>query len=220
MPPEADHYFAISPRSANRPTRVEFTAAGREFHLTADAGVFSSGRLDPGTEVLLHKVVPPAPETSGALLDLGCGYGPIACFLASAAPRAVVYAVDVNSRALDLARANAEALGVADRVVAVAPDGVPDGLQFRQIWSNPPIRIGKAQLHTLLRRWLPRLIPDGMAWLVVARNLGADSLQTWLTEQGWTVARHASQRGFRVLRVSGTTGRNSGDEQPRDPENA
>ena len=140
--------------------------------------------------------------TTGALLDLGCGYGPIACVLATAAPAATVWAVDVNQRALDLVRANAERVGAADRIRAVEPDEVPPDVRFAEIWSNPPIRIGKQELHAMLARWLPRLEPGGTAWLVVARHLGGDSLAQWLREGGWRVERHASQKGFRVLRLS------------------
>jgi 16S rRNA G1207 methylase RsmC len=109
--------------------------------------------------------------------------------------------VDVNPRALQLTAANAEALGVGDRVRVVSPQQVPADLLADEIWSNPPVRIGKAALHDLLARWLGRLRPDGQAWLVVARNLGSDSLAHWLAEQGWRVQRHASAQGYRVLRV-------------------
>ena len=199
-PDRAEHYFTADPSAPARTTEVIVEIGGLQLRLTAGAGVFSAGRLDPGTSVLLRKGELPGPATEGALLDLGCGYGPIACVLATVAPRARVYATDVNSRALELTRANAAALGVA--VDAREPDAVPGDLAFTQIWSNPPIRIGKAELHTLLLRWLPRLRPEGAAWLVVARHLGADSLASWLTEQGYGVLRHASQQGFRVLKVT------------------
>jgi 16S rRNA G1207 methylase RsmC len=134
-------------------------------------------------------------------LDLGCGYGPITAVLATSSPKATVYAVDVNRRALELVRENAAALDVADRVIAVPPDEVPGGVEFDEIWSNPPVRIGKPELHAMLSRWLPRLAAGGTAWLVVGRHLGGDSLQAWLREQGWPAERHASQKGYRVLRV-------------------
>jgi 16S rRNA G1207 methylase RsmC len=198
----ADHYFTPDPGAPVQVRYVHFAVAGRDFRLAAASGVFSAGRLDPGTSVLLAKADLPGPDVRGPLLDLGCGYGPIAAVLASVAPAATVYAIDVNQRALDLVRRNAADAGVTGRVIAAAPDEVPEGVTFTQIWSNPPIRIGKDELHRLLRRWLARLAPDGEAWLVVARNLGADSLQRWLVEdQGWQVDRHASQKGFRVLRV-------------------
>jgi 16S rRNA (guanine1207-N2)-methyltransferase len=113
-----------------------------------------------------------------------------------------VYAVDVNARALDLVRANAAVLGYAEQITATAPDRMPDDVVFDEIWSNPPIRVGKAELHELLQRWLPRLAPGGTAWLVVARHLGADSLHAWLASLGWAVERHASQKGYRVLQVT------------------
>ncbi|MFB9237445.1 class I SAM-dependent methyltransferase [Plantactinospora siamensis] len=198
----ADHYFSAEPGSPAREREVEFRVAGRDYTLTTAAGVFSADRLDPGTAVLLRKADLPGPGAAGPFLDLGCGYGPIACVLAGAATAATVWAVDVNARARELAAGNARRLGLADRVRVADPDDVPAGIEFAEIWSNPPIHVGKAELHALLRRWLPRLAPDGVAWLVVGRNLGGDSLHRWLVEQGWTVERRASQKGFRVLRVA------------------
>ncbi len=194
-----DHYFAQNPGSPDRRRYLEFTIAGREYRLAASAGVFSGGRLDLGTSVLLRKA--PLPVRPGRYLDLGCGYGAITAVLATHAPGGTVYAVDVNDRALELTRHNVAELGVADRVVVATPEQVPDDVVFDEIWSNPPIRIGKSDLHLLLERWLPRLAVGGTAWLVVARNLGADSLQRWLGDEGWAVDKFASQKGYRVLAV-------------------
>jgi 16S rRNA G1207 methylase RsmC len=112
-----------------------------------------------------------------------------------------VWAVDVNQRALDLCRANAEALGLAN-VTVTAPEAVPDDLVVDLVWSNPPIRIGKAALHALLVGWLERLSrPAGRAVLVVHKHLGADSLQRWLEAEGWPTARLGSRDGNRLLEV-------------------
>jgi 16S rRNA (guanine1207-N2)-methyltransferase len=197
-----EHYFTAAPGTAARERQVSFSAAGREFTLTTARSVFSAERLDPGTAVLLRKAPLPDGRTEGLLLDLGCGYGPITVVLAAVAPLAHVVAVDVNERARDLARRNAAALHLDSRVRVTAPDEVEENLLFDQIWSNPPIRVGKAELHEMLLRWLPRLKPDGVAWLVVAKHLGADSLSEWLVAQGYEVERHASQKGFRILRVT------------------
>jgi 16S rRNA G1207 methylase RsmC len=194
-----DHYFSAEPGSATERRDVAFTVAGRAYALRAAGGVFSAGRLDPGTAVLLRKADLPGATVTGALLDLGCGYGPIAAVLAVEAPAATVYAVDVNARARDLTASNAETLGLADRIVVAAPDDVPADLTFAQIWSNPPTHVGKAELYALLDRWLPRLAPDGVAWLVINRHLGGDSLHARLADQGWHVERRASQQGYRVL---------------------
>jgi 16S rRNA G1207 methylase RsmC len=198
----ADHYFSAEPSAPAQPGEIEFTVAGRDYRLAVSSGVFSPGRLDPGTAVLLRKADLPADAEPANLLDLGCGYGPIACVLAVEAPAATVYAIDVNSRARELAKQNAAALGAADRIHVGTPDDVAEDVTFAQIWSNPPIHIGKPELHALLERWLPRLTPDGVAWLVVNRNLGGDSLHAWLCGRGWVVHRQASQRGFRILRVT------------------
>ncbi len=195
----SEHYFSVSPGADSRPRTVRFRMDGRELELASDRSVFSADRLDPGTRVLLTEAPGPA---GGVVLDLGCGYGPIACVTALRTPSAQVWAVDVNERALDLTARNAAALGLTSRVRVSTPDDVPDDLVFDEIWSNPPIRIGKPALHALLTRWLRRLRVGGTAWLVVAKNLGSDSLQRWLAEQGWDVVRHASVRGYRVLRVS------------------
>ena len=192
------HYFDARPAVGSRPVEVELALPEGRVTLAADRGVFASGRVDPGTVSLLRAT--PAPPASGDLLDLGCGYGPIAVTLARRSPGAVVWAVDVNLRALELTRANASSLGLAT-VRAVTPDEVPGDIRFAAIWSNPPIRIGKAALHELLERWLPRLTPDGEAWLVVHRHLGGDSLAAWLAGAGWAVRRHASKQGYRILHV-------------------
>ena len=201
----ADHYFSAEPAAAEKRSRIEFTAAGKVYDLAVAAGVFSAGRLDPGTAVLLRKGDLPTAATGGTLLDLGCGYGPIACVLAAEAPEATVWAIDVNSRARELTTENAASLGLAGRVRVAGPDGVPGEVMFDQIWSNPPTHVGKAELRLLMERWLPRLAPGGVAWLVINRNLGGDSLHTWLVSLGWEVTRTASQRGFRVLKVARKT---------------
>jgi 16S rRNA (guanine1207-N2)-methyltransferase len=197
----ADHYFSAEPAAPARPIEVEFSLRGRGYRLVSASGVFSATRLDPGTAVLLRKAPASDAATTGALLDLGCGYGPIACVLATEAPAADVYAVDVNARARELAAANAERLGLRIHVAA----DIAEEVRFAQIWSNPPTHVGKAGLHALLDRWLPRLTSDGVAWLVINRHLGGDSLHTWLVDRGWTVSRLASQKGFRVLKVTGKT---------------
>ena len=196
----SEHYFSATPGGPEHRRQIEVEIWGRSLTLATANGVFAGDGLDRGTAALLR--ASPPPTGSVRLLDLGCGYGPVALGLALASPDARVDAVDVNERALALCRDNAAALGVADRVRVLAPDEVEPDVRYDQIWSNPPIRIGKAALHELLLRWLPRLRPDGTARLVVSKNLGADTLQRWLVEQGYGCRRAATDKGFRVLVVS------------------
>jgi 16S rRNA G1207 methylase RsmC len=170
---------------------------GHDLALESGSGVFAQGRVDAGTAVLFREAEPQAAD--GPFLDLGCGYGVVALALAAVRPHSQVWAVDVNERALLLTRDNAAAAGA--RVRAVRPEDVPEDVRFTEIWSNPPIRIGKQALHELLLTWLPRLADDGRAVLVVGRNLGADSLHRWLEEQGFPTSRIGSAKGFRVLEV-------------------
>jgi 16S rRNA G1207 methylase RsmC len=195
-----EHYFTADPSVPFRREPVTATAWGRTFTLDSGAGVFSRGHVDHATGVLFRETEPPP---SGRILDLGCGYGVIGLAIAAASPETVVTGVDVNERALLLATENAAALGLDGRFTACLPDAVPDDATYDEIWSNPPIRIGKAALHELLLSWLPRLLPGGRAVMVVGKNLGADSLQRWLVDQGYPTERLASAKGFRVLEVTG-----------------
>jgi len=196
------HYFH-TPESTDKTYEFSSVIWGREYTFTSSSGVFSSTRLDLGTSVLFRLTDPPA-DKEGRFLDLGCGFGPIAVALATECPLGQVEAIDVNERALELTAINAKAAGVDDRVRVLLPDNVPGDVTYDEIWSNPPIRIGKKALHEMLNQWLPRLRPTGTATLVVARNLGADSLHDWLTGTGWMVIRLGSAKGYRVLRVSRT----------------
>jgi 16S rRNA (guanine1207-N2)-methyltransferase len=194
-----EHYFSKEPAVPSSPTTARLhLPGGLDLPLVTDRGVFSEGHIDPGTRALLR--VAPRPPLSGDLLDLGCGYGAIACALAAWSRNATVWAIDVNPRALELVEVNALRLGLSN-IRAVAPEGVPPRTRFSGIWSNPPIRVGKAALHQLLATWLAHLADNASAWLVVNRHLGADSLATWLVEQGWAVQREASKSGYRVLKV-------------------
>jgi 16S rRNA G1207 methylase RsmC len=199
----SEHYFTADPVSTGDLRPLAVRLVGRDLRLVTSGGVFSPDRVDTGTQVLLREV--PDPPASGQLLDLGCSWGALALSMALLSPAARVWAVDVNHRALDLVRRNAERAGLTT-ITAANPQAVPDDVRFDAIWSNPPIRIGKQALHALLLRWLPRLAPGARAHLVVQRHLGSDSLHRWLDEQlggvGYQVSRLASAKGYRVLQVA------------------
>jgi len=194
-----EHYFSDTPTGPERRQQVSVDLFGRTVTVQTTNGVFAGDGLDKGTAVLLREV--PAPTGSPRILDLGCGWGAIALGIALACPGARIDAVDVNDRALTLCRDNAAAVGLLDRIQVMRPGQVAADTRYDEIWSNPPIRIGKAALHDLLLLWLPRLTPDGVAHLVVGKNLGADSLAAWLVGQGYPCSRTGSAKGFRVLEV-------------------
>jgi len=193
----AGHYFSEQPDVASAVRRIPLHLPDISIELDVDRGVFSADQIDAGTRLLLLELC--KPQAGAVALDVGCGYGPIACIAALRSPKAQVWAVDVNERARGLCAANAERLGLT--VSSVGPDDVPDELRFDLIVSNPPIRIGKKPLHRLLERWLDQLSPTGHAELVVHKHLGSDSLTRWLNEQGWATERVLSRGGYRLLRV-------------------
>lgn len=212
----SEQYFSATPASQDARRTLHVTLRGFEADMETSHGVFSGSRLDLGTSVLLRHA-PELPE-HGTFLDLGCGWGPVAVAMAMESPEADVWAVDVNERALELTSGNAKRNG-CDRVHVVQTDetGAPlpdqhvsgtepmtEDLTFDAIWSNPPIRIGKEALHTLLMVWLPKLSKGGAAYLVVQRNLGSDSLIPWLADalgEGFAVSKYASSKGFRIIEI-------------------
>ncbi|MGK0715523.1 class I SAM-dependent methyltransferase [Leucobacter sp. W1153] len=199
------HYFSESPVGDARKREIEVELAGAPRRLVTAGGVFSPEHLDQGTAVLLRtldKMTPEAEAVTGPILDLGCGWGPIALSAGLNHPGAEIWAVDINERARALTTENATRLGLTHLRV-VSPDDVPFGLEFSEIRSNPPIRIGKQALHALLGQWLPRLAPGGLATLVVAKHLGADSLQSWIAAEFPTlsVTRIARDKGFSVIQA-------------------
>ena len=193
---ETGHYFDSSPAVRSAPRTVTLALPDLTVELRTDRGVFSADRIDPGTRLLLLEA--PPPPGAGDLVDLGCGYGPVAVTLARRAPAARVCAVDVNRRARSLTTANARSLGLGN-VTVVDPASVPGDLRFAAVYTNPPVRIGKAALHGLLSEWVPRA---EVTWMVVSKHLGADSLARWMGDaQGWSVERVASRVSYRVLGV-------------------
>ena len=198
-----EHYFSPSPQTEDRRFPLRVRLAGRDLDLVSSSSVFSGRGLDKATAVLLDRLDEiTAPPAGATIVDLGCGWGPIALTAALLHPDAQVWAVDVSSRARELTAENAQRAGL-ENVRVLAPEEVPEDLVVDALWSNPPIRIGKQALHALLREWTARLAPHGTADLVVGKNLGADPLARWLGEQlpEREVGKVASAKGFRALEI-------------------
>lgn len=199
------HYFSESPAGNFTPREIDVPLAGRTHKVLTAGGVFSPEHLDQGTATLLGAL----PELSdlddggapdGPIVDVGCGWGPIALAAAIEHPEREVWAIDVNERSRELTAMNAERLGLTNvRVFSV--EDVPEDVEFAEIRSNPPIRVGKEVLHGILDAWLPRLAAGGSAYLVVAKHLGADSLQRWISDSfpTFSVERAARKKGFHVI---------------------
>jgi len=158
-----EQYFTTQPQVASvahtkQQNFAVLRVADRELLIGTDRGVFSRKGIDQGTMVLLESAA--RPPSTGNFLDLGCGAGPIALTLAAYSPNATVYAIDINDRARELTDSNAQRNRLSN-VVTCAPNEIDDAIQFDVLWSNPPIRIGKQELHALLLTWLSRLSATG-----------------------------------------------------------
>ena len=175
----AEHYFTASPSSTAVTHDVTVPARRPRPHTAGGGrGVLRFAASIPGTAVLLEH----APRA--ARRRAGCSISAAATARSRARSRCALrrprwVAVDVNERARELTAANAASLGLA-----VTSRRADHAGPYDAIFSNPPIRIGKAALHDLLLQWLGRLAPEGVAYLVVQRNLGSDSLQRWLESAG------------------------------------
>lgn len=199
MQPGAEgQYFSEHPAVATQIRQVDILLDGIDLTLDSDAGVFSHGQLDAATRFLIETV--PMPDDGADILDLGCGYGAIAAVAARRGPSTKVVAVDVNERARNLTARNAQRSELTN-IEVCSPSDVATNRAFDRIYSNPPIRIGKSALHALLLHWLARLRDDGIAYLVVGKYLGADSLATWLGGAGFAVERIAAKNSFRIISV-------------------
>lgn len=208
-----EQYFSAEPSSIDERRTLHVTLRDNDVTVQVSNGVFSASRLDLGTSVLL-KHAPELPK-SGKFLDIGCGWGPISLAFGLESPEAEVFAIDVNERALELTELNAKNAGLKHIHTSLVDDALKEEnnskesntLEFNNfdiIWSNPPIRVGKEILHNILLTWIPRLKVGGKAYLVVQKNLGSDSLITWLAEnlgESYSVEKYASSKGYRVIEV-------------------
>jgi 16S rRNA G1207 methylase RsmC len=196
-----EHYFSEQPAGEFKTKTIVTAINGERVELFTAGSTFSPDHMDTGTAILLeHSHEAP---NQGNLLDLGCGWGPIALSLAKSCPEATVWAIDVNERSLELTRMNAQKLGLGN-IRAVLPSEVPKDVVFSGIWSNPPIRVGKDALHAILSEWLPRLDEECEAYLVVSKDLGADTLLRWMQVNFADLAseRIETAKGFRILRTA------------------
>lgn len=196
-----EHYFSQQPDSAAKAHDISFSVGGINFQAKSESGTFSVQKLDRGTEILLrsYEEFP----VKGNVLDIGCGWGPISLAIAKHQPLTTVWALDVNQRSLRLTAENAKTNNL-DNIRSVEAELIPSDLRFSGIWSNPPIRVGKSVLHGLMKSWLPRLEPGASAYLVVQKQLGAESFEKWLALEfpEMQVSRPDQNKGYRVIRVT------------------
>lgn len=203
-----DHYYTQTPTSAHKPGQVDFLWRGAKLVFETDSGVFSRTEIDKGTEILLNAL---PEELTGSLLDMGCGYGVIGVTLGRRYPGLSVVMSDVNERAVELSRRNAQRNGVPARVMQ--SDGYADVPFQRMDWivQNPPIRAGKSVIYAMFAEGARRLEPSGELWLVIRKQQGAESAVRYLETLFGLVEAATKKGGFWVLRCTQPAERPDGE---------
>lgn len=196
----SDHYYTKNPSVKSDEATWTFPLRGREFRFTSDAGVFSKTTVDFGSRLLIDSFEYPE-AVEGPILDVGCGYGPIGLALASAYPTVTVEMVDVNERALQLARRNAEANQIANVNIYESSvyTNVSGPARFAAVVTNPPIRAGKQTVHDILSGSYEYLLPGGTLTAVIQKKQGAPSAQKKMTEVFGNAEVIARDKGYWII---------------------
>ena len=170
----ADHYYSKKPQTESKPKSWSFTLRGHLFHFETDAGVFSKSEVDFGSRVLIDAFT--MPNVDGPVLDVGCGYGPMGLSIAKTEADRMVHMVDINERAVNLSRKNAEVNGVQN-VRIYESDGLSDVAEtdFAAILTNPPIRAGKETIFRFYADAYEKMRLGGELWVVIQKKQGAPS---------------------------------------------
>ncbi|KGE20534.1 class I SAM-dependent methyltransferase [Paenibacillus wynnii] len=195
----SEHYYSQQPGARHDRRTIDTVLRGKSLRFTSDAGVFSKGDIDYGSRVLIEAM--DIPE-GAAVLDVGCGYGPIGITAAHLIPKGHVTMIDINSRAVELAKENALNNGIRN-VTIMESDmlGALDGQTFDVILTNPPIRAGKAVVHQIFEQSYEHLNEGGTLWIVIQKKQGAPSAAAKLESLFGSVEEVAKDKGYRILKA-------------------
>lgn len=195
-----DHYYSRTQNVESDPQFWDYTLKNTRFRFKTDNGVFSKNEVDFGSRLLIETFE--MPDTDGDILDVGCGYGPIGLTVAKNWPERQIYMVDVNLRAVGLAKDNSELNGItnikvyeSDRLKAVK------GMKFAAILTNPPIRAGKNIVHDIYEQSFDCLLPGGELWVVIQKKQGAPSTMDKLSLLFDEVETVIKKKGYYIIRA-------------------
>lgn len=195
-----NHYYSRNPEVESKPEQWSFTLRGNEYRFKTDAGVFSKREVDFGSRLLIE-AFECSLEDDRPIIDIGCGYGPIGLSVASLYPNRTVHMVDVNARAIDLSKENAQANGI--RNVNVYESSVFSEVKetdFAAVISNPPIRAGKKVVHEILEESKRFLETGGELWIVIQKKQGAPSAMAKMEEVFGNVEVVLKKKGYYILK--------------------
>ncbi|MEC0171077.1 class I SAM-dependent methyltransferase [Paenibacillus graminis] len=195
----SQHYYSQQPDARHDRRTIETVLRGKSLRFTSDAGVFSKGDIDYGSRVLIEAMEIPE---GAAVLDVGCGYGPIGISAAYLVPKGHVTMIDINSRAVELARENARNNGTVN-VTVMESDvlSAVKGQKFDVIVTNPPIRAGKAVVHQIFEEAYAHLNEGGTLWVVIQKKQGAPSAAAKLESLFGDVEEVGKDKGYRIIKA-------------------
>jgi len=191
------HYFTNNENEKSNEEKFQVEVLGEKFEFITDIGVFSKGELDDASRLLIETFDKLA--LSGDILDVGCGYGAIGIALAAKRPNDHVHMIDVNLRAIDLAKRNAKLNGINNIHVYESNCYQNVDTEFANIVSNPPIRAGKKVVHQILEEAFHYLEDEGTLTIVIGKQHGAASSEKKMLEVFGNVKRIERRKGFWVL---------------------
>lgn len=197
---DQNHYYTNQPNSQSMERSFKYTLKGFPFHFVSDNGVFSKHTIDFGSRLLIESYEVPKELQKGKLLDVGCGYGPMGLAFAKRCPNMTIEMVDVNERAVELAKKNAKENQIPN--VMIHESNLYESVSsndFAVILSNPPIRAGKEVVHAILEEAFDRLITNGQLVIVIQKKQGAPSAQKKMQEVFGNVERIALDKGYWIL---------------------
>ncbi|WP_068620431.1 class I SAM-dependent methyltransferase [Paenibacillus tuaregi] len=195
-----DHYYSSKPETAHDRKVWEATLRGKTFKFVSDAGVFSKQGVDFGSRVLIEAMEMPE---NAHVLDVGCGYGPIGLAAAGLASRGQVTMIDVNERAVELAKENAVSNGITNVTILQSDLYQELGNQtFDVVLTNPPIRAGKQTVHAVFEGAAERLRVGGSLWVVIQKKQGAPSAREKLESLFAQVDEVTKDKGYRIFKAT------------------
>ncbi len=197
----SEHYYSKKPQTESKPRQWKFTLLGSTFLFETDTGVFSKSEVDFGSRVLIETFE--LPDVEGAILDVGCGYGPIGLSIAKKHPDRLICMMDINERAVALSRKNAQLNGIQN-VRIFESDGlaaVDHELQVAAILTNPPIRAGKETIFKFYDGAFEQLVTGGELWVVIQKKQGAPSTLNHLEEKFAEVDIVEKKKGYWIIRA-------------------
>ena len=196
----SDHYYTRTPGGAHDRRLHESELKGARFRFVTDRGVFSKTGVDFGSRLLIETM---EFKADARVLDVGCGYGPIGLSAARMTPAGEVTMIDINARAIELARENAQLNGITNARILQSDlyESVRDE-RFDVILTNPPIRAGKETVHRIYEEGAALLTSGGAMWVVIQKKQGAPSTLAKLELLFDNVKEIAKDKGYRIFKAT------------------